>query len=164
MPNKTKLDIESQYCFPIYAASRVVIKMYTPLLNELGLTYPQYLTMLVLWQYKKLSVNEIGNKLMLESNTLTPLLKRLEKQGLISRNRLANDERVVEISLTEKGLNLKKQARVIPEKLAYSLSSSGVIQDELDQMKNTLLKLIATSNQVNANKTSNGIKIIHYGK
>jgi DNA-binding MarR family transcriptional regulator len=150
MPQKTGLEIENQYCFPIYAASRVVIKLYTPLLHELGLTYPQYLTMLVLWQYNKLSVNDIGNKLMLESNTLTPLLKRLEKQGLISRNRSTHDERVVEISLTKEGLNLKKQASTIPEKLACSLSSSGIAKEELEQMKKTLLKLITTSEESNA--------------
>jgi len=155
MPHKTGLEIESQYCFPIYAASRVVIKLYTPLLNELGLTYPQYLTMLVLWQYNRLSVNDIGNKLMLESNTLTPLLKRLEKQGLISRNRSTSDERVVEISLTEKGLNLKNQASAIPEKLGFSLSSSGITLEEMEQMKNTLLKIIALSDEKNRSKTSN---------
>lgn len=155
MSHKTGLEIESQYCFPIYAASRVVIKLYTPLLNELGLTYPQYLTMLVLWQYNSLSVNDIGNKLMLESNTLTPLLKRLEKQGLISRNRSTSDERVVEISLTEKGLNLKNQASTIPEKLGFSLSSSGITLEEMEQMKNTLQKIIALSDEKNRSKTSN---------
>ena len=152
MSHNTGLEIENQYCFPIYAASRVIIKLYTPHLNELGLTYPQYLTMLVLWQYKKLSVNDIGNKLMLESNTLTPLLKRLEKQGLIFRNRSTYDERVVEISLTKKGLNLKKNASTIPEKLACSLSSSGITTKEMEQMKKTMLKLITTSDQSNAYK------------
>lgn len=150
----TGLEIENQYCFPIYAASRVVIKLYTPLLNELGLTYPQYLTMLVLWQHKKLSVNDIGNKLMLESNTLTPLLKRLEKQGLITRNRSTQDERVVEISLTEEGLDLKKKASTIPEKLACSIGSSGITLEEMEQMKKTLLKLISTSDQSDILKNS----------
>ena len=155
MSHNTGLEIENQYCFPIYAASRVVIKLYTPLLHEFGLTYPQYLTMLVLWQYNKLSVNDIGNKLILESNTLTPLLKRLEKQGLITRNRSTHDERVVEISLTEEGLNLKKKVSVIPEKLALSLSSSGITPEELEQMKKTLLKLINISEESHPCKTSN---------
>lgn len=145
MHNKPGLELENQYCFPIYAASRVVTKLYAPLLKELGLTYPQYLTLLVLWQYQNLTVNDIGNKLMLESNTLTPLLKRLENQGLISRKRSNTDERVVKISLTEKGIDLKKQASSIPEKLACSINKSGISQEELEQMKHTLQKLIAFS-------------------
>ena len=147
MKNSAELEIENQYCFAIYAASRVVTKLYTPLLNELGLTYPQYLTMLVLWQYQNLTVNDIGSKLMLESNTLTPLLKRLESQGFISRKRSSSDERVVEISLTEKGINLKKKASYIPEKLSCSISHSGISQEEMDQMKHTLQKLIALTKE-----------------
>lgn len=149
MNNETNLELENQYCFPIYAASRVVTKLYTPLLNQLGLTYPQYLTMLVLWQYNNLTVNEIGDKLMLESNTLTPLLKRLENQELITRKRSSSDERVVEISLTKKGLGLKQSAKSIPEQLACSISSSGISQEEMEQLKRTLLKLLTISEQKN---------------
>ncbi|ASV29965.1 MarR family winged helix-turn-helix transcriptional regulator [Maribacter cobaltidurans] len=149
MNEEPSLELENQYCFPIYAASRVVTKLYTPLLNMLGLTYPQYLTMLVLWQYHTLTVNEIGDKLMLESNTLTPLLKRLENQELITRKRSSIDERVVEISLTKKGVELKQQANIIPEKLAYSIGTLGIDQEEMEKMKRTLQKLIAISVQKN---------------
>ena len=149
MNSETSLELENQYCFPIYAASRVVTKLYTPLLNKLGLTYPQYLTMLVLWQYDILTVNEIGDKLMLESNTLTPLLKRLENQELITRKRSSIDERVVEISLTKKALELKQLASIIPEKFACSIGTLGISQEEMEQLKRTLLKLITISEQKN---------------
>jgi DNA-binding MarR family transcriptional regulator len=146
---ETNLELENQYCFPIYAASRVVTKLYTPHLNKLGLTYPQYLTMLVLWQYNNLTVNEIGDKLMLESNTLTPLLKRLENQELITRKRSSTDERVVEVSLTKKALELKQRASIIPEELACSIGTLGISQEEMIQLKRTLLKLIAISEEKN---------------
>lgn len=149
MNNETNLELDNQYCFPIYAASRVVTKLYTPHLNKLGLTYPQYLTMLVLWQYNNLTVNEIGDKLLLESNTLTPLLKRLENQELITRKRSSTDERVVEISLTKKGLGLKQQANIIPKKLSCSIDTSGISQEEMEQLKRTLQKLIAISEEKN---------------
>ncbi|MHA7056489.1 MarR family winged helix-turn-helix transcriptional regulator [Aquimarina sp. M1] len=149
MNEEPSLELENQYCFPIYAASRVVTKLYTPLLNKLGLTYPQYLTLLVLWQYHNLTVNEIGDKLILESNTLTPLLKRLENMELITRKRSSIDERVVEISLTKKGVELKQQANIIPEKLACSIGTLGIDQEEMEKMKRTLQKLMAISVQKN---------------
>lgn len=108
------LQLDAQLCFPLYAASNLLTRLYRPLLDELGLTYPQYLVMLVLWEQAPASVGELSQKLYLDSGTLTPLLKRLEAAGLVRRQRSAEDERRVEVSLTKKGQALKKQAQDIP--------------------------------------------------
>ena len=111
------LKIENQICFPLYAASRSVIKMYTPLLEELDLTYTQYITLLVLWEKKELNVKQLGHSLYLDSGTLTPLLKKLEKKGLIERHRSKEDERNLIITITEKGEALREEAIKVPEVL-----------------------------------------------
>lgn len=137
-----QLKLENQFCFPLYAASRLVTKMYQPLLEELDLTYPQYLIMLVLWEEKETSVMEIGEKLFLSSNTLTPLLKRMENKGVLQRARSKEDERKVLVSLTEKGVNMQKTACTIPEKLAaqagnsFSLDRIIKLRDELQDFIN----------------------------
>lgn len=118
MESSDQLKLENQFCFPLYAASRLVTKMYQPLLEELDITYPQYLILLVLWEVKLSTVMELGDKLMLSSNTLTPLLKRMEKKEIIKRIRSEEDERKVLVSLTEKGVQMQKQACAIPEQLA----------------------------------------------
>ncbi len=101
--NYDALKLESQICFPLYAASREIIKKYTPLLNELDLTYTQYVAMMVMWEVKEINVKDLGNKLYLDSGTLTPLLKNLESKGYVSRHRSKEDERVLLVSITKKG-------------------------------------------------------------
>lgn len=108
------LQLDNQLCFALYSTSLAMTKVYKPLLQELGLTYPQYLAMLVLWEKDGLMVSELGDKLFLDSGTLTPLLKRMESSGLITRIRAVEDERRVHITLTAKGRELKTQAAAIP--------------------------------------------------
>ena len=116
-----ELKLESQLCFPLYACSRKLVKMYHPYLTELGLTYTQYITMLVLWEQQKISAKELGTKLYLDSGTLTPVLKSLEKKGLIGRHRSEEDERVLMVELTAEGLALKEQAVNVPYQLESCL-------------------------------------------
>ena len=108
------LRLDNQLCFALYSASLAMTKLYKPLLDELGLTYPQYLVMLVLWEGDRLMVSELGQRLCLDSGTLTPLLKRLESTGLVSRMRDAEDERRVRIQLTAAGRKLKARAAKVP--------------------------------------------------
>ena len=127
MAARDPLHLDEQLCFALYSASRAVIRAYAPLLAPLGLTYPQYLVLLVLWERDGLPVKDIGERLALDSGTLTPLLKRLEHQGLLERRRGADDERVVRIHLTAAGRALRAKARKIPMELAcragYDLAS-----------------------------------------
>ena len=111
------LKLENQLCFPLYAAARQVVSLYTPYLKELGLTYTQYIVFLVLWEKDGIPVGELGKKLYLDNGTLTPLLKKLESAGYISRSRDKADERVVIVTLTEEGRALKERAKEIPLKL-----------------------------------------------
>lgn len=113
-PPNAMLQLDNQLCFALYSTSLAMTKLYKPLLDELGLTYPQYLAMLVLWERDGLMVSELGAKLFLDSGTLTPLLKRLEASGYISRLRDVNDERRVHISLTSSGHKLKSRAAKVP--------------------------------------------------
>lgn len=136
-----ELYLENQLCFPLYAASRLTTKMYTPYLEELDVTYPQYLVLLVLWQFDEQSVSEIGQRLMLESNTLTPLLKRLEQKHYIRRERSKQDERTVLISLTEKGKELRLQAQAIPGKIVASFQDDALSETEIKAFQKTLFKL-----------------------
>jgi len=119
MPNKTDssdamLQLDNQLCFALYSTSLAMTKLYKPLLEDLGLTYPQYLAMLVLWEQDGLTVSELGERLYLDSGTLTPLLKRMETAGLVSRIRAVQDERRVHITLTPAGRKLKAKAAKIP--------------------------------------------------
>jgi len=111
-------SLDAQLCFALYSASRALTRAYAPLLDPLGITYPQYLTLLVLWEADDVTVSDIGDRLYLDSGTLTPLLKRLEAEGLVRRRRSADDERVVHVQLTAKGRALKTKARSIPMELA----------------------------------------------
>jgi len=113
-----KMRLVNQLCFPLYAASRNVINLYTPHLKPLGLTYTQYIVFLVLWEQDGLTVSEIGERLMLDNGTLSPLLKKMEAEGYIERKRSRNDERIVEVTLTQKGRQLQEEARQVPEKVA----------------------------------------------
>ena len=108
------LQLDNQLCFALYSASLAMTKFYKPLLESIGLTYPQYLVMLVLWEHDGLIVSEIGDRLRLDSGTLTPLLKRLETSGLLTRRRATDDERRVQVSLTDAGRLLKTKASPIP--------------------------------------------------
>ena len=112
------LKLEYQLCFPLYAASREVIKHYRPLLEPLGLTYTQYIAMMVIWEHEEISVKEIGEKLLLDSGTLTPVLKSLEAKGLVTRTRSTEDERVLMIRITDAGRALKDEAVKVPAALA----------------------------------------------
>ena len=112
------LRLDRQYCFPLYACSRELIKEYKPFLDELDLTYTQYITMLVLWEKKSINVKALGDQLFLDSGTLTPLLKKLEAKGLVNRKRSSEDERNLIVSITESGEALKERAVRIPEQIA----------------------------------------------
>ncbi|KZZ85193.1 MarR family winged helix-turn-helix transcriptional regulator [Bacillus sp. SJS] len=124
MDNDSKLKLENQLCFALYASSKEISSMYRPMLEPLKLTFPQYLVMLVLWESNHLSVKEIGEKLMLDSGTLTPMLKRLEAAGFIQRTRSAEDERKMTISLTGSGEKLRIEASCIPDQVAPKLGLS----------------------------------------
>ena len=112
------MKLANQLCFPLYAAARNVTALYTPHLKPLGLTYTQYIVFLVLWEKDGLTVGEIGNALMLDNGTLSPLLKKMEQAGYIERRRCREDDRVVEITLTKKGRALQERAKDIPQKIA----------------------------------------------
>ncbi len=112
------MKLANQLCFPLYAAARNVTNLYTPWLKPLGLTYTQYIVFLVLWEKDGISVSEIGEKLMLDNGTLSPLLKKLEKEGYVERHRSREDDRVVEILLTDDGKALQEKAKDIPFKAA----------------------------------------------
>lgn len=118
------LRLENQLCFPLYACAKEVVRLYREPLQKLGLTYTQYLAMLVFWEYGGLSEKELGEKLYLDSGTLTPLLKRLEKQGLVIRRRLRDNERRLRVDLTEKGRELKHQAAAVPFRMRGCLALS----------------------------------------
>lgn len=118
------LKIENQLCFPLYACSREVIKKYKPFLDEIGLTYTQYIAMMVLWEHKSMNVKALGERLFLDSGTLTPLLKKMESEGLVSRIRSFEDERNVVITITEKGERLRDEAVQIPAKIGACINIS----------------------------------------
>ena len=145
-----QLKLSNQICFPIYSASRLITKAYKPYLDEMGLTYPQYLVLMVLWENDALSVNQITEKLLLNTNTLSPLLQRMEKMGLLQRNRSSKDERSVIVQLTEKGRNLKTQAKPIPEKLIKILLTENIkVSDvlQLKEMLNEWIKILTEDNK-----------------
>lgn len=136
------LKLENQICFPLYAASRLVIQEYQPYLDNLGITYPQYLVLMVLWETDSISVSEITQRLILNTNTVTPLLKRMEAQGIITRQRSGKDERKVIITLTQKGKELQAKAASIPEKLVASLNSGDANMDDLKTLKDLLYQIV----------------------
>jgi len=147
-----QLLLRNQVCFPIYSVSRLITKAYKPYLKVLGVTYPQYLVLLVLWENDSHTVNQISEKLLLNTNTLSPLLKRMEKMELLQRNRSTNDERSVVIQLTDKGKQLKIQAIPIPEKLLNTLLIENVRMDDVIKLKDLLSDWIRilSNNEKNA--------------
>ena len=136
---KDTLELDNQFCFPIYALSKKIINMYRLYLDPLDITYPQYLVLLVLWKEQQQTVGQLGEKLFLDSGTLTPLLKRMEQKEMVVRSRNIEDERIVVISLTKKGSALKEKVKDIPEKL---LESMAISVDELKQLKKIANKIL----------------------
>lgn len=133
-----QLKLSNQVCFPLYSASRLMTKAYKPFLDEIGITYPQYLVLLVLWENDGISVNQITEKLMLNTNTISPLLKRMEKLKLIERTRNSEDERCVTIQLTDAGKELKEKASLIPNQMLQILSSENIELTEVLKLKEML--------------------------
>ena len=131
--NPDLLCLDEQLCFAVYTASRALTRAYGPLLEPLGLTYPQYLTLLVLWEEDGVSVKRLGDRLALDSGTLTPLLKRLEQQGFVERRRSTEDERVVNVFLTASGKALRAKAKKVP--LALACRAGFVVDDAKDVAK-----------------------------
>lgn len=140
--SSASLRFENQICFPLYSAANAVVRAYTPLLEELDVTYLQYMVLMLLWEEKQLSVKALGEYLRLDSGTLTPLLKRLEVKGLVIRTRSEQDERVRLIGVTKKGLALQVKAQGIPEKLACSTGLSKSKGREFRSMCEQLLKAL----------------------
>jgi DNA-binding MarR family transcriptional regulator len=130
--------LDRQVCFALYSASRAATAVYRPVLEDLGLTYPQYLVMLVLWESEPKGVKELGGELGLDSGTLSPLLKRLEAMGLVERRRSGEDERRVAVHLTPAGRELSSKANAIPQRLA---EAAGLSDGELEQLRSTLERL-----------------------
>ena len=138
-----QLLLENQICFPLYSAANAVVRAYRPLLEELDLTYLQYMVLMVLWQEINLNVKELGERLGLDSGTLTPLLKRLEAKGLVKRRRSEQDERVRIITITGRGIVLEKKARDIPQKLACTIGLSAAHGAELKKLCEQLLESLS---------------------
>ncbi len=133
------LKLENQLCFPLYAAARKVVNLYSPYLKPLGLTYTQYIVFMVLWEYKSITVGELGKILFLDNGTLTPLLKKMEKENYIIRTRSKEDERVVLIILTEIGLAMKEKCREIPSKVG---SCVNIGKEKAKLLYTTLYEII----------------------
>lgn len=136
------LKLENQLCFPLYACAKEVVKKYKPFLDELDITYTQYIAMMVMWEHTKMNVKELGEYLFLDSGTLTPLLKTLEKKGLVTRARSKEDERNLVVCVTEKGMALRDKALDIPKKVA------GCIQLEESEAKELYILLHKLMKQV----------------
>ena len=132
------LKLDNQLCFALYSTSLQMTKVYKPLLQALGLTYPQYIAMLVLWEQDGITVGDISSRMLTDPGSLTPLLKRLEGEGLITRTRSQADERVVELRLTDKGRALRQQAESVP---ACILAATGLDLEQLASLKNELVDL-----------------------
>ena len=133
------LKLENQICFPLYACSKEIVKRYAPFLEEIDLTYTQYITMMVLWEHKEMNVKELGRHLYLDSGTLTPVLKKLEQKGYVTRKRDTRDERVLNVAVTEKGMKLREKAVCVPEKIG------GCVKLELEeilQLQKVLQKIL----------------------
>lgn len=133
------LKLENQLCFPLYALSREIIKLYKPYLDEFDLTYTQYITMMVMWEEEKIIFKELGKKLHLDSGTLTPVVKKLDSMELVTKYRSKEDDRVVIVEITEKGLELKDKVLDIPKKMACA---SGMSEEEAVQFKYYLDKML----------------------
>ena len=135
------LKLDNQLCFPLYVCSKEIVRRYKPYLDEIDLTYTQYITMMVMWEHKSLSSKELGEYLYLDSGTLTPLLKTLEKKGFITRNRSKSDERNLEVNITPEGEALREKALSIPEKMSGCLD---LTPDKAMELYSLLREVLAT--------------------
>lgn len=133
------IKLDNQLCFPLYAYSKEVIRAYKPILEEFDLTYTQYICLMALWEHGKMSVKDLGSLLYLDSGTLTPVLKKLEAKGYIERRRNREDERILDVSLTGLGLDLREKALSIPPKMVCALNLSD---DEIEELKRLVNKAI----------------------
>lgn len=144
--NSDLLELDDQFCFAIYSAAHALNRAYKPLLDALGVTYPQYLVLLTLWQEDGQSVGGIGGRLMLESSTLTPLLKRMETAGLIRRERNPDDERQVCIRLTARGRRLRERAKAVPHTILRSTRCDaarlGKLRDQITEVRDSILESV----------------------
>ncbi len=134
------LKLENQLCFPLYACSKEIVRRYKPFLDALDLTYTQYIAMMVMWESKQLSVKELGDKLYLDSGTLTPVLKKLESKGYITRRRSGEDERVLLVSITEAGSKLREEAAGVPPKMKKCLN---ICPEEFEELYKLLYKVLS---------------------
>ncbi len=137
--NYDSLKLGNQLCFPLYACAKEVVRHYKPHLDKLDLTYTQYITMMVLWEYKSLNVKELGEKLYLDSGTLTPVLKKLESKGYITRERSEKDERNLVVTITKTGEDLKSEAVAIPPKMS---ACANITAEEAQMLYKLLYKLL----------------------
>lgn len=139
--NENVLKLDNQLCFPLYACAKEIVRRYKPYLDKIDLTYTQYITMMALWEEKKMTVKELGKRLFLDSGTLTPLLKRLEQKGLVKRERDSEDERVLIVSITEAGEALKEQAVLVPHKMTQCVKLD---MDDAKELYRILHKMLGT--------------------
>lgn len=135
------LKLENQLCFPLYACSKEIVRRYKPLLDKLDLTYTQYIVMMVMWEKKQVNVKTLGESLFLDSGTLTPVLKKLEEKGFITRTRMKEDERNLIISITKKGNNLKKEAKNVPTEIGKCVN---LTQEEATNLYKILYKILGS--------------------
>lgn len=147
MNKQDKFDpllLENQLCFPLYASARKIVAAYTPYLKKIGLTYAQYVTMMVLWEEKEITMHDLGQRLFLDSGTLTPVLKRLESYEYLNRQRKQDDERLVWVTITEKGEELRQQAESIPQAMACMVNRNGQLfsREEAVKLKKQLYQII----------------------
>lgn len=138
------LLLGNQLCFPLYASARKIVAAYNPFLKEIGLTYPQYVTMMVLWEEKKITMHDLGKRLYLDSGTLTPVLKKLENMGYVTRSRKPEDERVVIVKITPEGQALREKAEKVPYAMGCLVNRKGELftPEEVETLKKQLYRLI----------------------
>lgn len=137
-----KLKLENQLCFPLYALSREVIKLYKPFLDKYDMTYTQYVTMLVMWEYEEIFFKELGLKLHLDSGTLTPVVKKLESMNLLTKKRDKSDDRQVKVTLTQKGKDIKEDMVEIPQKMAGKFKGNEILIMELKKNLDSVLNIM----------------------
>ena len=146
MENYDCLKLENQLCFPLYACSKELIRKYKPYLDEIDLTYTQYIAMMVIWEAKQINVKSLGEKLFLDSGTLTPLLKKLENKGYITRKKSSSDERNLNIMITEEGEKLKEVAKIIPSEIGKCLN---LTDEEMITLYQILYKVLNNNTILN---------------
>jgi DNA-binding MarR family transcriptional regulator len=149
----TELKLDNQICFRVYTAARLITQAYTPMLNQLGITYPQYLVLMVLWEKDHQPVNDIAHRLLLETNTVTPLLQRMEKLGIVTRKRGKEDKRQQIVSLTQKGIDMEEQAyNIIPAGMGKELSACPFKMEDYAKFASDLDTIIETLKHKNKDK------------